>query len=74
MTLSLLGGALRVLLGAVATGLVGHFAGWQVRLSIQSIGLAVGFAAMVGCSSATIRRGARRGCCRFGACVMSRCY
>ena len=48
VTLSLLGGALGVLLGAVATGLVGHFAGWQVRLSIQSIGLAVGFAAMVG--------------------------
>ena len=48
MTLSLLGGAMGVLLGAVATWAVGSFAGWQVSLSAQSIGLAVGFAAMVG--------------------------
>ena len=48
MTLSLLGGAMGVLLGAVATWAVGSFAGWQVSLSAQSIGLAVGFAAIVG--------------------------
>ncbi len=48
VTLSLLGGAMGVLLGAVATWAVGRFAGWQVSLSAQSIVLAVGFAAMVG--------------------------
>ena len=48
VTLSLLGGALGVLLGAVATWAVGTFAGWQVTLSAPSIALAVGFAAMVG--------------------------
>ena len=48
VTLSLLGGAVGVLLGGVATWAVGSFAGWQVSLSAPSIALAVGFAAMVG--------------------------
>jgi putative ABC transport system permease protein len=48
VTLSLLGGAIGVALGALATWGVGHFAGWQVALSAGSVVLAVGFSAMVG--------------------------
>ncbi len=48
VTLSLLGGALGVLLGAVATWAVGLIAGWQVSMSIGAIVLAVGFSALVG--------------------------
>ena len=48
VTLSLIGGALGVVLGAVATWAVGNFAGWQVSLSPNSVVLAVGFAGFVG--------------------------
>ncbi len=48
VTLSLLGGAIGVALGAAATWGVGHFAGWQVSLSAGSVLLAVGFSAVVG--------------------------
>jgi putative ABC transport system permease protein len=48
VTLSLIGGAVGVALGAAATWAVGAFAGWQVSLSAGSVGLAVGFAALVG--------------------------
>jgi len=48
VTLSLIGGALGVVLGAIATWAVGNFAGWQVSLSANSIVLAVGFAGFVG--------------------------
>jgi len=48
LTLSVLGGALGVLLGALATWAVGHFAGWDVRLSLDSVLLAVGFSGVVG--------------------------
>lgn len=48
VTLSLIGGAIGVLLGAVATWAVGQFAGWQVSMSVSSILLAVGFSAFVG--------------------------
>jgi putative ABC transport system permease protein len=48
MTLSLLGGAVGVALGALATWGVGHFAGWQVTLSVASVLLAVGFSGFVG--------------------------
>ncbi len=48
VTLSLIGGALGVLLGAGATWAVGNFAGWQVSMSVASIVLAVGFSALVG--------------------------
>jgi putative ABC transport system permease protein len=48
VTLSLMGGAIGVLLGAAATFAVAHFAGWQVALSAQSVALAVGFSAAVG--------------------------
>jgi len=48
VTLSLIGGAFGVLLGAAATWGVGSFAGWQVSMSASSIVLAVGFSAVVG--------------------------
>lgn len=48
ITLSVLGGALGVLLGAGATWAVGYFAGWEVALSASAVLMAVGFAAAVG--------------------------
>ncbi|WP_293662465.1 ABC transporter permease [Rhodoferax sp. OV413] len=48
VTLSLLGGAIGVALGALATWAVGQFGGWQVALSADSVLLAVGFSALVG--------------------------
>jgi putative ABC transport system permease protein len=48
VTLSLVGGAIGVVLGALATWAVGAFAGWQVALSPQAVLLAVGFSAAVG--------------------------
>jgi len=48
VTLSLIGGAIGVGLGAVATWVVGAFAGWNVSLSLGAVLLAVGFSGMVG--------------------------
>ncbi|WP_394787385.1 ABC transporter permease [Rhodoferax sp.] len=48
VTLSLLGGAAGVLLGALATWGVGQWTGWQVSMTAVSILLAVGFSAAVG--------------------------
>ena len=48
VTLSLIGGAIGVVLGALATWGVGQFAGWQVSMSAASILLATGFSAFVG--------------------------
>ena len=48
VTLSLVGGAVGVLLGAAATWAVGEFAGWKVSMTLDSIVLAAGFAALVG--------------------------
>ncbi len=48
VTLSLLGGAIGVALGAAATWGVASFAGWQVSLSAGSFALAVCFSAAVG--------------------------
>ena len=48
ITLSLLGGAVGVGLGAGATWAIGELAGWQVAMSWDAIALAVGFAAAVG--------------------------
>jgi len=48
VTLSLVGGAIGVLLGAVSTWAVAAFAGWQVSMTMQSIVLAAGFSALVG--------------------------
>jgi putative ABC transport system permease protein len=48
VTLSLIGGAIGVALGAAATWGVGEFAGWKVSMSAGSILLAVGFSGFVG--------------------------
>jgi putative ABC transport system permease protein len=48
VTLSLIGGAIGVFIGAVATWAVGQFAGWQVSMTAASILLATGFSAFVG--------------------------
>ena len=48
VTLSLIGGAIGVLIGGVSTWAVGHFAGWQVSITAASILLAAGFSAFVG--------------------------
>jgi putative ABC transport system permease protein len=48
ITLSLIGGAIGVLLGAAATWAVAVFADWKVALTASSIVLAAGFAAAVG--------------------------
>ncbi|HQX59735.1 MAG TPA: FtsX-like permease family protein, partial [Burkholderiaceae bacterium] len=48
VTLSLMGGAIGVVLGAFATWAVGQFAGWQVSMTPSSIALAAGFSGFVG--------------------------
>jgi len=48
VTLSLIGGAIGVALGAVATWATERFAGWQVSMTPSSILLAVGFSVVVG--------------------------
>jgi len=48
VTLSLVGGAIGIVIGMVATWAIGSLAGWQVLLSAESILLAVGFSAAVG--------------------------
>ena len=48
ITLSLIGGAVGVALGGLATALLGRFTGWQVSLSLDAIALAVGFSGLVG--------------------------
>ena len=47
-TLSLIGGAVGVMLGAGATLAVGQFAGWKVAMTVDAVVLAVGFSALVG--------------------------
>ena len=48
VTLSLIGGAIGVVLGAAATWATAEVAGWQVSMSAQAVALAAGFAALVG--------------------------
>ncbi len=48
VTLSLVGGAIGIALGAAATWAVAEFAGWQVAMSANSVLLAAGFAGAVG--------------------------
>jgi putative ABC transport system permease protein len=48
VTLSLLGGALGVLLGVLATWAVGQWVGWPVVMAADAVLLAVGFSALVG--------------------------
>jgi putative ABC transport system permease protein len=48
LTLSLLGGAIGVVLGAVASWAVQAVTGWQLSMTLGSVGLAAGFSACVG--------------------------
>ncbi|CAN5679665.1 ABC transporter permease [soil metagenome] len=48
VVLSLVGGAIGVMLGAAGTWAVGHFAGWDVSLSGDAVALAVLFSSGVG--------------------------
>ncbi|GAA4422936.1 ABC transporter permease [Acidovorax lacteus] len=48
VTLSVVGGAIGLVLGAAATAAVAHFAGWSVRLDAATVLLAVGFSGVVG--------------------------
>ncbi len=48
VTMSLAGGAIGIVVGALATWGVAAFAGWQVSLDGRAIALAVGFSAAVG--------------------------
>jgi len=48
VTLSLVGGAIGIALGALASWAVATFAGWQVAMDARAIALAVGFSAAVG--------------------------
>mgnify|MGYP006143675729 FL=1 len=48
VTLSLIGGAIGVVLGALATWATAQLAGWQVSMTLQSVALAAGFSALVG--------------------------
>ena len=48
ITLSMTGGLFGVALGALGSWLVAAFAGWETRMSPESIFLAVGFSAAIG--------------------------
>ena len=48
VTLSLIGGVVGIALGALASFLVGHFAGWRTEMSAAAVVLAVGFAGAIG--------------------------
>lgn len=48
VTLSLIGGAIGIALGAGATAAMAFFSGWQVYMSANAVLLAAGFAALVG--------------------------
>jgi len=47
-TLSLVGGAAGIVVGAIGSYVIGHLAGWQTQLEYEAILLAVGFSAAVG--------------------------
>jgi ABC-type antimicrobial peptide transport system permease subunit len=71
VTLSLIGGAIGVVLGAGATWAIGYFAGWQVTMTPASILLAAGFSGFVGVLFGfyPARRASR--CCRSRRCATS---
>jgi putative ABC transport system permease protein len=48
VTLSLIGGFLGIVFGVGASYVIGEFAGWATKLSLESIFLAVGFSAGIG--------------------------
>lgn len=48
VTLALIGGLFGVALGIAGAYAIGHFAGWPIKLRLDSIVLAVGFAGLIG--------------------------
>jgi putative ABC transport system permease protein len=48
VTLSLIGGLVGIVLGAIASVAVGHFAGWRTEMGVGAVLLAFGFSAAVG--------------------------
>jgi putative ABC transport system permease protein len=48
VTLSLVGGIIGIVGGFISTAVVGHFAGWPTVIAPSSVGLAFGFAAIIG--------------------------
>jgi putative ABC transport system permease protein len=48
VTLSLIGGLVGIVLGAMASVAVGHFAGWRTEMGVGAVLLAFGFSAAVG--------------------------
>ena len=48
VTLALIGGLLGIVLGVGGSFAIGQFADWRTELNLQSIVLAVGFAAAIG--------------------------
>jgi len=48
VTLSLIGGLVGIVLGAIASIAVGRFAGWRTEMGVGAVLLAFGFAAAVG--------------------------
>jgi putative ABC transport system permease protein len=48
LVLSMIGGAIGILLGVGASMLIAHFANWNTDITPQAIALAVGFAAAIG--------------------------
>lgn len=48
ITLSMMGGLIGIILGALSSWLIATLAGWQIRMSPESILLSVGFSAAIG--------------------------
>ena len=71
ITLSMIGGALGIVLGVGASFAVGEFANWRTEITASAIVLAVGFSGAIGIFFGFIRRARRRGCCRSKRCATS---
>jgi putative ABC transport system permease protein len=48
VTLALIGGLCGVVLGVGGSYAIGHFAGWRIKINIEAVTLAAGFAAVIG--------------------------
>jgi putative ABC transport system permease protein len=48
ITLSMLGGVIGIIVGAFSSWMITSLAGWQIRMSPESILLSVGFSAVIG--------------------------
>ena len=71
VTMSLVGGAIGIVLGMAATWAIGSLAGWQVLLSASRSCWRWASRPRWACSSASIRRAAPPRCCRSRRCAMN---